>query len=105
MRRTRIEIRCTEDDLSRIKAKAESAALTVSEYLRRTSLERRVASLVDAQAVGELRHVAAMLKHLYPKDANWTMEEKRRYWVGYERLMEIAADIEGMAHAGRKDSQ
>ncbi len=100
-----IKARIDIDSLNIIKRKATAAGLTTSEYLRRAALERRVASLVDAQAVGELRHVAAMLKHLYPKDANWTMEEKRRYWVGYERLMEVAAGIEGMAHAGRKDSQ
>lgn len=100
-----IKARIDDESLGIIKAKAQSAGLTVSEYIRRAGVGKPVKSLVDREAVGELRHVAAMLKHFYPKNANWSAEEKRRYWQGYERLMAIAAAIASKTHDLREDPQ
>lgn len=103
--RNRIELRCTQEEHELIREKAQSAGLTVSEYIRRAGVGKPVKSLVDREAVGELRHIAAMLKHFYPKNANWSAEEKRRYWQGYERLMAIAAAIASKTHDRREDPQ
>ena len=75
---------------------AASANLFLSDYLRRIALSHRVRSVVDLQMVGELRRLGALLKHLYPKQAHWTTEEKRRYWAGYEQLMVLAVRLEAV---------
>ncbi|MGA7178772.1 MAG: hypothetical protein WBX11_04180 [Thiobacillaceae bacterium] len=46
--------------------------------------------MVDREMVGELRRLGAMLKHFYPRTANWTGEEKRRYWAGHEQMIRLA---------------
>ena len=89
-----VKARISHDDLERIRNNADTCGLTVSEYIRRAALEKKLAPITDGQAVGELRHVAAMLKHLYPKSSNWTNAEKRKYWDGFEHLLAIAKSIE-----------
>ncbi len=90
----RIGIRCSEDEYEAIMNKAMMAELTLSEFIRRAALGRVIKSVVDREAVGELRRLGAMLKHLYPKTVNWTLEEKRRYWVTHERLIALAVTLE-----------
>jgi hypothetical protein len=77
-----------------ISDKAIAAELTMSDFVRRAALGRKVISIVDRQMVGELCRLGAMLKHFYPKTAHWTVEEKRRYWSGHEQLMTLARSIE-----------
>ncbi|MGA7181164.1 MAG: hypothetical protein WBX11_16480 [Thiobacillaceae bacterium] len=93
-RNRRIKFRCTEQDEQTIRDKADRAKLTLSEYLRRTALGRKVVSVVDREMVGELCRLGAMLKHFYPKVATWTPEEKRRYWAGHEKLMDLAQALQ-----------
>ena len=88
-----VKARISHDDLERIRSNANACGLTLSEYIRRAALEKKLAPITDGQAVGELRHVAAMLKHLYPKSSNWTNAEKRKYWDGFEHLLAIAKNI------------
>lgn len=92
--RTRLEFRCDPAARDHIATEAAKAGLTVSAFLRRVALGRRVPSIVDQAMVGELRRLGAMLKHLYPKEANWSVEEKRRWWAAHEALMQLAARIE-----------
>ncbi|MGO9446788.1 MAG: plasmid mobilization protein [Thiobacillaceae bacterium] len=92
--RTRIEFRCSEIERRAISGKASVAELTVSEFVRRVALGRKILPVTDRVMVGELRRLGAMLKHRYPKNANWTLEEKRRYWAGLERLIALAKSIE-----------
>ncbi|MHB1954476.1 MAG: plasmid mobilization protein [Sulfobacillus sp.] len=68
----------------------------LSDYLRWIALGHRVCSVVDLQMVGELRRLGALLKHRYPQAAYWTPEEKRRYWAGYEQLMDLAVRLEAV---------
>ena len=92
--RIRIEFRCDENERQAITDRALRAELTLSEFIRRASLGRVIKSVVDREAIGELRRLGAMLKHLYPKTTQWTLEEKRRYWMAHERLMALAKAIE-----------
>ena len=92
--RIRLEFRCSPAVRDHVTAQAGKAGLTVSAFLRRVALGRVVPSIVDQMMVGELRRLGAMLKHLYPKEANWTAEEKRRWWATRETLMDSAARIE-----------
>lgn len=92
--RIRIEFRCNENERQAITDKAMMAELTLSEFIRRATLGRVIKSVVDREAIGELRRLGAMLKHLYPKTTQWTLEEKRRYWTAHEQLMALAQTIE-----------
>ena len=85
-----ISFRCPPPCQARIRAKADQAGLTVSELIRRVVMNRAIPAIADQELVGQLRRVGALLKHRYPKTANWTPEEKRRYWAGYEQLMTLA---------------
>ncbi|MGO9445751.1 MAG: plasmid mobilization protein [Thiobacillaceae bacterium] len=90
----RVRFRCSEAERGDIRDKAETAGLTLSEFVRRTAQGRKTLSIADREMVGELRRLGAMLKHFYPKNANWTVEEKRRYWAGHEQLMALAQKIQ-----------
>jgi Mobilization protein NikA len=92
--RTRIEFRCSEMERQVISDKASTAGLTLSDFVRRASLGRKILPITDREMVGELCRLGAMLKHFYPKTTNWTVEEKRRYWTGHEQLMTLARSIE-----------
>ncbi|MHB1950435.1 MAG: plasmid mobilization protein [Acidiferrobacteraceae bacterium] len=92
--RIRMEFRCDPKARDHIMEQAGKAGLTVSAFLRRVALGRVVPSIVDQAMVGELRRVGALLKHLYPHNAYWTIEEKRRWWATHELLIKLAARIE-----------
>ncbi|MHB1514486.1 MAG: plasmid mobilization protein [Acidiferrobacteraceae bacterium] len=79
--RIRLEFRCDPKARDHITEQAGKAGLTVSAFLRR---------------------VGALLKHLYPHTAYWTIEEKRRWWATHELLMQLAARIEAarVRHTG-----
>ncbi len=89
-----VRIRCSEAEDQAIRDKAISAGLTTSEFIRQAALGRVIKSVVDREAVGELRRLGAMLKYFYPKTVTWTLEEKRRYWVAYEQLIALAVALE-----------
>ncbi|MHB1530049.1 MAG: plasmid mobilization protein [Acidiferrobacteraceae bacterium] len=93
-RRRVIKVYVDEADYQQIADNAAKANRFLSDYLRRIALGHRVRSVVDAQMVGELRRLGALLKHRYPQAAYWTPEEKRRYWAGYEQLMALATRLE-----------
>lgn len=95
MSRTQINLRYPDPTFHQlVREKAEAAGLTVSEFMRRAALGRRMACVVDVRMVGELRRLGAMLKHRYPKDSNWSLEEKREYWVAMERIMALADKLD-----------
>jgi hypothetical protein len=60
----RIEIRITEEEKSTIRDQANSASLTMSEYIRRTALNKRILSTMDQKAAGELARLGGLQKHL-----------------------------------------
>ena len=90
----RVEIRWARDDYQAVVHKAQACGLTLSAFVRRATMGRRITTLTDQTAIAELRRVGGLLKHLYPKQAHWTEQEKKRYWAGYEQLLEIAKAIE-----------
>jgi hypothetical protein len=60
----RLFIRMTDAEKAIIKTQAKNAGLTMSEYMRRTSLNRRIVSKVDQKALGELARLGGLQKHL-----------------------------------------
>lgn len=86
-----LKIRLSGEDETSIRDRATQAGLSVSEYVRRISIEGRVEQVVSQKEVAyELRRIGAMLKALYPKNANWTNEEKRRWWAEMNTILEAA---------------
>ena len=61
---SRIEIRITEEEKAILREQANSASLTMSEYIRRTALNRRILSTMDQKAAGELARLGGLQKHL-----------------------------------------
>jgi uncharacterized protein (DUF1778 family) len=60
----RIEIRITEDEKATIRDQANRASLTMSEYIRRTALNKRILSTMDQKAAGELARLGGLQKYL-----------------------------------------
>jgi uncharacterized protein (DUF1778 family) len=58
---SRIEIRITEEEKAILREQANSASLTMSEYVRRSAQGKRIVSTMDQKAAGEL---ARLQKHL-----------------------------------------
>ncbi len=63
----RLTFRLTASERTDLEAAAEAAGLTVSEYVRRRVLGRRVVAsraLADIQTLNELRRLGGLVKHL-----------------------------------------
>lgn len=102
MPRRQINLRMPDaESIVRIQENAQAAGLPMSEFIRRALDGRRMSCVVDRHMVGELRRLGAMLKHRYPKDSNWSLEEKREYWAAMERIMELASELETLIKGRR----
>ena len=63
----RLTFRLTPPERAELEAAAETAGMTVSEYVRRRALGRRVVAaraLADTQTLNELRRLGGLVKHL-----------------------------------------
>ena len=61
---SRIEIRITEEEKAILRDQANSASLTMSEYIRRSAMNRRILSTLDQKAAGELARLGGLQKYL-----------------------------------------
>ena len=61
---SRIEIRITEEEKAILREQANSASLTMSEYVRRSAQGKRILSTMDRKAAGELARLGGLQKHL-----------------------------------------
>jgi hypothetical protein len=60
----RLFVRIADAEKAIITTQAKRAGLTMSEYVRRTSLNKRVVSKTDQKALGELARIGGLQKHL-----------------------------------------
>jgi hypothetical protein len=74
----RIEVRITEGEKAIIRDQANSASLTMSEYIRRTALNKRIISTMDQKAAGELARLGGLQKHLLTQIKGLPNEEDLR---------------------------
>ena len=74
----RIEIRITEEEKAILRDQANSASLTMSEYIRRTALNRRILSTMDQKAAGELARLGGLQKYLLTQIKDLPNEEGLR---------------------------
>jgi len=76
--RKRYTIRLYRHELQQIQQKASSAALTVSEYLRRTALNIQIRSRINKKALGELSRMTGLQKHLLMQIVHHPHEDELR---------------------------
>lgn len=62
---SRIEFRVTKEEREKIQEQAEASGLSVSEYVRRRALGRRVDSVTDVRMLSELRRQGGLLKKIF----------------------------------------
>ena len=74
----RIEVRITEEEKAIIKDQANSASLTMSEYIRRSALNKRILSTMDQKVAGELARLGGLQKHLLTQIKGLPNEEELR---------------------------
>lgn len=96
----RVTVRFTEAAANSIVKTSAKAGLAPSVFLRNCALGLPVPSKTDQQAASELRRIGSMLKHLYPKDSNWTTGEKRQYWAAMHTLLGVAKNLDGKGFKG-----
>lgn len=94
----RIEIRITEEEKAIIKDQANSASLTMSEYIRRTALGKRILSTMDQKAAGELARLGGLQKYLLTQIKDLPNEEGLRKGLNSTLLAVHIQD-----HSGRID--
>ncbi len=61
---TRMDVRLTADEKTQIAGYAGECQLTVSQFVRRRALGRRIVPRTDYKIVAELRRQGGLLKHL-----------------------------------------
>jgi hypothetical protein len=74
----RLFIRITDQEKAIIRTEAKKAGLGMSEFVRRTSLNKRVVSKVDQKALGELARLGGLQKYLLMKIKGLPDEEGLR---------------------------
>ena len=61
---TKIQVRLTDDEKKTLFIQADKAGLTLSEYVRRCSLNKRIQSHVSDKAIARLSSLCGLQKHL-----------------------------------------
>jgi hypothetical protein len=93
-------IRLSADEHARIKQRAESCAVTVSEYVRRCALDRPLTARVDIEALAELRRQGGLIKHLALSDRCHAYEYRVALNLIHETIRNLIRDSEGSERKG-----
>ena len=64
-RKIRIGLRISEKEAQEVKEQAEASHLTLSEYVRRRILGKRIVPQADMNVLAELRRLGGLLKHIH----------------------------------------
>lgn len=88
-----IKVRVTPEERQAITRQARDLGLTVSDLIRQATMGPVTVRAIDSDAAFELRRLGAMLKNLYPKESNWSNDEKRRYWQSMEAILGYAEQL------------
>ena len=71
----RINTRVTHEEREYIREQAEASGLSLSEYVRRRVLGRRVVSRTDKKMLSELRRQGGLLKHVFNESGGMYSEK------------------------------
>jgi hypothetical protein len=88
-------IRLSADERARIKQRAESCAVTVSEFIRRCALDRPLTGRADIEALAELRRQGGLIKHLALSDRSHAYEYRVALNLIHETIRRLIRDSEG----------
>jgi hypothetical protein len=88
-----IKIRVTPVEREAVRKRAKDLGVSISDLIRQGTMGTITVRAIDSDAAFELRRLGAMLKSLYPKGANWTNNEKRRYWQAMETILGYAEQL------------
>jgi len=83
----RIDFRVTVEERQEIQEQAEASGLSVSEYVRRRALGRRVDSVTDVKMISELRRQGGLLKKIF-NDSNGMYNEEIKIAL-YNSLLKV----------------
>lgn len=72
---SRVDFRLTREEREEIQEQAEASGLSVSEYVRRRALGRRVDSVTDVKMISELRRQGGLLKKIYSESGGMYSEQ------------------------------
>jgi hypothetical protein len=86
-----MEFRITEEEKAIIRDQADRASLTMSEYVRRTALNKRILSTMDQKAAGELARLGGLQKYLLRQIKGLPNEEDLRAGLNSTLLAVINA--------------
>ena len=73
----RIDFRVTRGERQEIQEEAEASGLSVSEYVRRRALGRRVDSVTDVKMISELRRQGGLLKKFIANRTECTARKRQ----------------------------
>lgn len=71
----RLDVRVTKEERQEIQEQAKASGLSVSEYVRRRTLGRRVDSVVEVRMLSELRRQGGLLKKVF-NESNGVYSDK-----------------------------
>lgn len=71
----RLDVRVTREERQEIQEQAEASGLSLSEYVRRRTLGRRVDSVMDVRMLSELRRQGGLLKKIFNESNGMYSEE------------------------------
>ena len=94
-RNVRIGLRVSEEERREMKEQAEVSHLTMSEYIRRRILGKRVVPQADLAVLAELRRLGGLLKHVHNETRGTYSEltaDAIRSLEAYARKMERSHD-------------
>jgi hypothetical protein len=87
----RLFIRITDQEKAIIRTEAKKAGLGMSEFMRRTSLNKRIVSKMDQKALGELARLGGLQKYLLKQIKGLPNEEDLRAGLNSTLLAVINA--------------
>ena len=85
---SRIDFRVTREERQEIQEEAEASGLSVSEYVRRRALGRRVDSVMDVKMISELRRQGGLLKKIYSESGGMYSEKTAVALANINRFIE-----------------
>ena len=89
----RINLRVTQQELTDIQEQAEKSGLSLSEYVRRRVLGRRVNSRLEKKMLSELRRQGGLLKYIFNESQGMYSEKTA---VALDNINSFIKGLEGV---------
>ena len=101
LRKGIVAFRLLESERRVLDERVARTNLSKSEFIRHAVFGIPIQSITDTNAAFELKRLGAMLKHLYPKYSNWSLEDKERYWTTMNNLIALSNSLKEKINKAR----